>query len=144
AFGRLLEAFEDAAPAAGAVHGRAGFRRALAHALQVAVFELDLGAAVGGRFEQHLDLGQQVGVVGPLAVDPPGQQQAVGRLPGEHLAPVVLVAVLVDAVPAAAPPGLDDRLLQRRRADGMALWPPAVEALGEYRKSPLWRRRDGQ
>src|SRR5687768_8026116 len=69
-----------------------------------------------------------------LGVEMPAQEQAPGRLPGKHDAPVALRAVLAALVPAAARARLDHHVLQRRAADRMRRWPPATDARRERLK----------
>src|ERR1700724_1159715 len=86
-------------------------------ALEVAMLELDAGAVRADRDETHLDLGPEARVVLPVGSDLPRQDEAVGRLPDQHVTPVALAAVDAALEPAAARPRLHDRGLCRGLAD---------------------------
>src|SRR5215216_3201824 len=81
--------------------------------------DLDL-AGVGG-----------VGVVLPLAVDLPGDDQPMGWFPGQHPAPVALAAIDALLVPAAALAGFQDGGGHVGLADVVLGRPPPAEAVGE-------------
>src|SRR5512132_4515043 len=101
--GCLGEQLQQAGPAA-ATGDPVAERLAVDQPLQMPVFEAD-GALVGAvGAEADLDLAGVggVGVVLPLAVDLPGDDQPMGRLPGQHPAPLALAAVAALFVPAAA------------------------------------------
>src|SRR6516164_1373462 len=82
-----------------------------AHALEVAVLEVDARAADRLGREAHLDLRSElrprVGL--PLGADLPGNDQALRRLPDAHASDHYIVAVFVTGVPAAADERLDHR-----------------------------------
>jgi len=110
--------------------------------LPVAVLHRDQRAAALGRNEGQLDLGQEIRVVAPLRADLPAEQQARGRLPGQHLAPLRLVALGIALEPAAVRPGLDDDGDMGVLADGLALGPPIAEAGREELEGARGRRLD--
>src|SRR5262245_33531033 len=109
----FCEAFQEARPAARRVEGGTGLVGLLAEPFEVAMLELDPGAARVGD-EANLDLGDEVGVVGPLGGDLPCKQHARRRLPGEHFAPFAVRTVFADLVPAAAGARLHHHGLLRR------------------------------
>src|SRR4029077_5285275 len=84
----------------------------LAHALEVAVLELDTRAAVGRGAEAHFDLGGEGGTrVGlPLGADLPADDQAPAGLPYEYVADHRDGVILVAGIPAPADERLDHRL----------------------------------
>src|ERR1700674_286838 len=92
---------ENSAPAAFGINRGSDGLDLVAEALEVAVLEVDAGRAAFDWRERHLDLGDQIGIVFPIAVDLPRQQHAERRLPGQHLAPIALRAVLADLEPAS-------------------------------------------
>src|SRR5215216_3031334 len=93
--------------------------------------DLDL-AGVGG-----------VGVVLPLAVDLPGDDQPMGWFPGQHPAPVALAAIGALLVPAAALAWFQDGGGHVGLADVVLGRPPAAEGVGEGAEDSLDRRVDG-
>src|SRR6266511_5998208 len=102
--GRLGEELQEAGPAAALDGDHVVDRLAADEPVEEPVFQLDRGlpGSVGG--EPHLDLAGVVGigVVLPLAIDLPGDDQPVRWLPGQHPAPVALAAVDASFVPPSA------------------------------------------
>ena len=145
ALGRdLREPGQQAGPAALGGHALGDFRGGGAVPLDVAVHQLDARAAAG-RVEAHLHLAgvRGVGVVLPLAVEVPGEDEAARRLPGQHAAPDGLGPVLGEAVAPAAGPGLDHLAGERRVVDVVAARPPAVDPAGEHLEGLRGRRGHG-
>ena len=119
--------------------GRSGHRRRAlgvtrgvgAEALQIAVLQRDpRAAAVGGAKVTSTSVTRSASYF-QCGVDLPGQQHARRRLPGQHLAPVQLVAVLVALVPAATGAGLDHHATIGDLADGRALGHQLLDVGGE-------------
>ena len=111
--------------------------------VEAAVFELDSGAVGPLRDESHLDLGEEVSIVGPLTCDLPRENQSRRRVPHQHLAPIALAAVDVALVPAA--PGSRPSITassSSSAADVELAWPPAVVPAGEGRERLLLRCLD--
>src|SRR4029450_10527615 len=120
-------------------------RLAVDQPLQVSVFEGDGGplGSVGGKADLDLAGVGGVGVVLPLAVDLPGDDQPMGWFPGQHPAPVTLAAVGALLVPAAALAGFQDGGGHVGLADVVLGWPPAAEGVGEGAEHPVDGRVDG-
>src|ERR1700736_5297823 len=97
--------------------------------VQEAVFQVDLGPFGSVRREPHLDLAGVlgIGVVPPLAVDLPGDDQPVRRIPGQHPTPVALAAVHPSFVPPSTFVRLQDGLSHFHPADVELSRPPGVE-----------------
>src|SRR5688572_33397975 len=64
----------------------------VAEALEVAMLEVDDDMAVI-LGEPDLDRRLEIGVIVPVGVELPGEEDPVGPLPIEHLAPILLAAV---------------------------------------------------
>ena len=64
------------------------------------MLELDPRAVAVLRREAHLDLGVEIRIEAEVGVQLPVEYDALRRLPGEHLAPVALAAVLATLEPA--------------------------------------------
>src|SRR5262249_52554321 len=79
------------------------------------------------------------GVVAELGVELPRQDQASGRVPGQHLAPVTLAAVFAELVPAPVHPRLDDAVLERGLSDVVLPRPPPPHVFPEDAIRPLGR-----
>src|SRR5580693_7768413 len=79
-----------------------------AEPFEVAVLKGHDRAAANVRRERHFDLAQDGGIIFEPAAKLPAQQEASGRLPGQHLAPLDLGARLVALEPAAAGERFDD------------------------------------
>src|SRR4029450_8625801 len=114
--------------------------------LQVSVFEGDGGplGSVGGEADLDLAGVGGVGVVLPLAVDLPGDDQPMGWFPGQHSAPVALAAVGALFVPAAVLAGFQDGGGHVDLADVVLGRPPAPEAVGEGAEHLLHGRIDSE
>lgn len=102
------ETFEEPGPPVGGVEDPAGRLRVLAQRLEAAVLELDPRRGRPFGDEAHLELGHGPRVVPPLAGDLPGEDDSVGRVPGEDPAPLALGPVLPPLVPASTLLWLDD------------------------------------
>src|SRR6185295_10707621 len=91
----------------GVAHGLSG---SLAHALEIAMLEIDAGAIRAFGREAHLDLRREgdarIGL--PLAIDLPAHHESFAGLPGAEVTDHDLAAVGVLRVPAAADARLDD------------------------------------
>src|SRR5205823_12880236 len=114
-------------------------------ALEAAVLELDAGRRRPLCHEANLDLARPrlVGVVLPARPEVPAEDDALGRLPLDHAAPLAFGAVGGALVPASARAGLDHHLLRRLLADVVRIeQPPGGHALGEDREGALLRRLD--
>src|SRR6185436_4120913 len=100
-------------PAIGGGNAVAGGFPALAVTVEMTVLQLDAGALVVLGDEPHLDLAAlaRVGLDLPVGRDVPAEDDAVGRLVGEHGRPLALAAVGAPVVDAASDPGLEHRLL---------------------------------
>src|SRR4029453_860034 len=90
----LGEQLQEARPAA-ATGDPITERLAVNQPVEQPVFQLDggLSGAVGAEADLDLAGVLGIGVVLPLAVDLPGDDEAMWWLPGQHLAPVALAAV---------------------------------------------------
>src|SRR5689334_23374350 len=83
------------------------------------------------RREIDFDLGDAGGVVFPVAVDLPGEDQPGRGLPLQHLAPFTLCAIFAALIPSSSRTRFDyDRHLWRG-ADGFRSWPPTAHATRE-------------
>src|ERR1700744_1884436 len=87
-FERLRVVLQQAAPAARRRECGAQGDGRVAVALEMAVFEGDLGRIRAFCLEAHLDLGEQRGIEVPLRVDLPGEHETGWRSPDKHAAPV--------------------------------------------------------
>src|SRR5581483_11097600 len=90
------------------------------------MLQRDPSAASGHWREGELDLGDELRLVGPLGVELPGKQCATRRLPGEHLAPLPLVARRVALEPATTRPRLDHDVDKRMAPHALVLRPPST------------------
>src|SRR5438477_7377824 len=133
--------FEQSAPTAGSVDRLAHCRGAVAHTLEIAMFEIDSRAFALGR-EGDFNLGDQIRVVFPLRAELPNEDQPGRRIPHEHLANLAFGAVDIAFVPAAALARLDDRAVEIGRSDLVRCGPPAADAIGEDLERALGRRSD--
>src|SRR5512132_629928 len=140
----LGEQLQEAGPAA-ATGDSVAERLAVDEPVKEPVFQVNGGLvrAVGG--EPDLDLAGVVGigVILPLAVDLPGDDQPVGRFPGQDPAPVALAAVHALLVPASAFAWLEDGLGHVGLADVVLGRPPGPEGVGEDAEGPLDGHVDG-
>ena len=94
---------------------------AFTEALEVAMLELDERRIGALRGEPQLYLGDGVRIVLKIRIELPGQDDALRRLPQEHLAPLALAAVLAFLIPAPADVRLDDRIEDLEGASDAAL-----------------------
>src|SRR5262249_4158987 len=134
---RAREALEDLAPPP--AHLLAESLGGRAEAFEVAMLEIHLRPLRSEGGERHLHLGYETGVVPELGVELPRQDEASGRVPGQHLAPVTLTAVFAEFVPAPVHPRLDHAVLERRLADVVLLRPPQPHVFREDAIRPLGR-----
>src|ERR1051326_1171719 len=103
-----------------------------------AMLKLDArGVAI--RDEANVHFALDVLVELKLAVQMPGENQALRRLPGQYLTPIAFATVDADFVPAPARPRLDHHALHFGGGDVMRLGPPAAEARGEHLEGALAR-----
>src|SRR2546423_9007072 len=131
-------------PAAGRADGVADLLPALAVPIEVAVLELDARAIGALADEAHLDLARllEIGLELPLRADVPADDEAVGRLVGEHARPAALAAVDAAVVDVAALAALEDHLRELPLEDVVLGRPPGPHLVGEDRERPLDRRVD--
>src|SRR5262245_28512990 len=104
----------------------------LAETLELAMLQLDARQRRTEHDEAHLHLGGEIRIVLPVRADLPGEHDAAGRIPHQHLAPLAFAAVGGALEPAPAGARLDDRGLGILLADvvGRAR-PPRAVLLGE-------------
>ena len=109
---------------------------AVAHAVEVAVFDLHAGAPRCFGDETHLDLAALRGIrlELPLHVDVPAEHDPMRGLVGEDPGPVALAAVGPDVVDVTALLGLEHHAGERRLEEVMFRRPPAAHVLGEHGK----------
>src|SRR5579883_3445966 len=107
--------------------------------LQVAMLEPDARAATAELLEKDFDFHQELFVEAELVIQLPAQQQASGRIPGEHLAPGCLRALGIPLEPAPVPARFDDDVGVRVATGCPAAGPPRTHVPGEQVESP--RRR---
>ena len=103
------------------------------------MLELDACGARALGHEADLDLGGHGGVIGPLGVELPQEDEPVGRFVHvSHAAQVALGPVGAALVPAAADEGLHHDGDRSDRADVVGLeGPPRAEAGGEHLEGAL-------
>lgn len=65
-----------------------------AHVLKLTMLELDASRVLAGLGELDLDFGQQRRIILPVGANPPCQDDAVWRFPGQHFAPVAFRPIL--------------------------------------------------
>src|SRR5437868_5880141 len=122
--------FEQGGPAARTTDDLAHGVRPVAHALEIAVLQID-PSAIALCCEQHLNLGDEVRIVGKFGRELPDQHQPGRRIPYPDLADVTLRAVDSQLVPASIVLRLQHRPFEVGRADLVRLGPPAPDAAGE-------------
>src|SRR5262249_6863638 len=120
------------------VLGRVG-----AEALQITVLQCHRRAAALGRHKGQLHFGEEVGIIGPLAVELPTEQQALRWLPSQHLAPVCFIAFGITLEPPAVDTGLQHDGDMRVLADSLSGWPPALHLACEQLEGARGRRLHG-
>src|SRR5690606_21120688 len=99
-----------------------------------AVLQVDPGAPLAVRVEAQLDLAGLGGVRlrDSVRVDLPGEDEPVGRLPGQYATPVAAEAVRADLVALAVDARLDTDPFQGVRAGpGELADPPGAQPFGE-------------
>src|SRR5437764_6197520 len=110
--------------------------------VDVPVLQLDPGAVRGLGVEPHLDLAGlgRVGLDGPAGADVPAEHHPVRRVEGQDPRPPALAAVRRPVRDAAADPGLEHRLGDRRAEQVMLRRLEVPEPVGEHSESTLYRR----
>src|ERR1700733_10669418 len=95
------------------------------------MFELHDRAAAWSRREGQLDFREEIRIERPLAVELPAEQQALRRLPGQHLSPLRLGAFGIALEPPPTGARLEEDGDMRILADGLSFGPPVGDAAGE-------------
>jgi hypothetical protein len=137
--GRRGELLEDGGPAAAAEDDRVVDGLAAGQPVEEPVFQLDRGLPRPVRGEPHLDFAGVggIGVVLPLAVDLPRDDQPVRGLPGQHPAPVAFAAVVAPLVPPAPFAWLQDGVRHLGLANVVITRPPGAERTRENAERPF-------
>src|SRR6476469_9595764 len=130
---------EQKAPAVGRIDRFAHGLRTIADPLEMAVLEIDAGSRPVGC-EGDLDLGDQVGIVGPVGSQLPCEKDPRRRVPLQDLADLALGAIGAELVPASAGARLDDGFIEIASSDFVRLGPPAADARGEHFERVSLRR----
>src|SRR4051794_8414570 len=122
----------------------AGAVPSLAVTVEMTVLQLDAGALRVLGDEPHLDLAALLGVRLDLRVgrDVPAEDDAVGRLVGEHSPPLALAPIGPPVVNPPAGPLLEHRLLDLDTEHVVLARLDAVHLLSEDGERPLDRRFD--
>jgi drug/metabolite transporter (DMT)-like permease len=137
---RRGEPLQDGGPAAAAEDDHVVDGLAAGQPVEEPVFQLDRGLPGAVRGEPDLDLAGvgRIGVVLPLAVDLPRDDQPVRRVPGQHPAPVAFAAVIAPLVPPAPFAWFQDGVRHLGLADVVVPRPPGAERAREDVERPFY------